>query len=98
MKKALSGQSLKGGGRTRARTWDPLIKSQLLYQLSYAPERRSMPCEVGRLAKRSGDGKRCGACFPRLLPQARKCEKPLDSSGFAKVNPRVDPSGNTGWL
>ena len=25
-----------GGGRTRARTWDPLIKSQLLYQLSYA--------------------------------------------------------------
>jgi hypothetical protein len=25
------------GGRTRARTWDPLIKSQLLYQLSYAP-------------------------------------------------------------
>jgi hypothetical protein len=28
------------GGRTRTRTWDPLIKSQLLYQLSYAPERR----------------------------------------------------------
>ena len=25
------------GGRTRARTWDPLIKSQLLCQLSYAP-------------------------------------------------------------
>ncbi len=25
------------GGRTRARTLDPLIKSQLLYQLSYAP-------------------------------------------------------------
>ena len=25
------------GGRTRARTWDPLIKRQLLYQLSYAP-------------------------------------------------------------
>ena len=24
------------GGRTRVRTWDPLIKSQLLYQLSYA--------------------------------------------------------------
>ena len=22
------------GGRTRTRTWDPLIKSQLLYQLS----------------------------------------------------------------
>jgi hypothetical protein len=27
----------ENGGRTRARTWDPLIKSQLLYQLSYAP-------------------------------------------------------------
>ena len=32
------------GGRTRTRTWDPLIKSQLLYQLSYAPE---MPAAVG---------------------------------------------------
>ena len=28
---------MMSGGRTRARTWDPLIKSQLLYQLSYAP-------------------------------------------------------------
>ena len=27
----------KFGGRTRTRTWDLLIKSQLLYQLSYAP-------------------------------------------------------------
>ena len=25
------------GGRSRVRTYDPLIKSQLLYQLSYAP-------------------------------------------------------------
>ena len=31
------------GGRTRARTWDPLIKSQLLYQLSYAPETVGKP-------------------------------------------------------
>jgi hypothetical protein len=31
-------KSLKDiGGRTRTRTLDPLIKSQLLYQLSYAP-------------------------------------------------------------
>ncbi len=29
----------KFGGRTRTRTLDPLIKSQLLYQLSYAPHR-----------------------------------------------------------
>src|ERR1700675_2247622 len=28
------------GGRTRARTWDPMIKSHLLYQLSYAPGNR----------------------------------------------------------
>jgi hypothetical protein len=28
------------GGRTRIRTLDPLIKSQLLYQLSYAPGSR----------------------------------------------------------
>src|SRR5260370_34885108 len=34
-----SGASVSSGhgGRTRARTWDPLIKSQLLSQLSYAP-------------------------------------------------------------
>ena len=33
-----SGRVLEGlGGRTRARTWDPMIKSHLLYQLSYAP-------------------------------------------------------------
>ncbi|GBR67740.1 hypothetical protein AA103587_0441 [Gluconobacter kanchanaburiensis NBRC 103587] len=42
------------GGHTRARTLDPLIKSQLLYQLSYVPMAR-LPVErliagfVGRL-------------------------------------------------
>jgi len=30
-------KGLSNGGRTRTRTLDPLIKSQLLYQLSYAP-------------------------------------------------------------
>src|SRR3546814_14982380 len=35
----------KNGGRTSARTWDPLIKSQLLYQLSYAP---IFPATTGR--------------------------------------------------
>src|SRR3546814_16626745 len=38
-------QRRKNGGRTRARTWDPLIKSQLLYQLSYAP---IFPATTGR--------------------------------------------------
>ena len=42
-----------GGGRTRARTWDPLIKSQLLYQLSYAPE-CSGNHDVERLSSGSG--------------------------------------------
>ena len=39
------GEKLNGinGGRTRTRTWDPLIKSQLLYQLSYAPENAAPP-------------------------------------------------------
>jgi hypothetical protein len=32
------------GGRSRARTYDPLIKSQLLYQLSYAPEMLPRGC------------------------------------------------------
>ena len=39
------------GGRTRARTWDPLIKSQLLYQLSYAPGFACYLCRRGALAK-----------------------------------------------
>jgi hypothetical protein len=39
------------GGRTRTRTWDPLIKSQLLYQLSYAPE-NAAPKGLGPVAKR----------------------------------------------
>jgi hypothetical protein len=44
------------GGRSRDRTYDPLIKSQLLYQLSYAPELPSAgeaPSDVVRLAKAS---------------------------------------------
>lgn len=36
----------EGGGRTWARTKDPLIKSQLLYQLSYA----SIPAVGGEAA------------------------------------------------
>ncbi len=32
-----AGPNFESGGRTRTRTLDPLIKSQLLYHLSYAP-------------------------------------------------------------
>src|SRR6185436_844985 len=64
------------GGRTRARTWDPMIKSHLLYQLSYAPG-----CGSGkalargrRLAKRPRDVQQTGASFPGLwrLPEMAK--------------------------
>ncbi len=35
----------QSGGRAETRTLGPLIKSQLLYQLSYAPRRRRfIPC------------------------------------------------------
>ena len=43
------------GGRTWARTKDPLIKSQLLYQLSYASEsRRSGEARGGATAAGGG--------------------------------------------
>src|SRR6476660_1507101 len=55
------------GGRTRARTWDPLIKSQLLYQLSYAPGPvRKAFAEGRRLAKRPPDVQQSGPSFPGL--------------------------------
>jgi hypothetical protein len=56
----------KPGGRTRTRTWDPLIKSQLLYQLSYAPRLR-----------RHGSSARAGVVYqsaPGLSSKAwRRC-------------------------
>ena len=36
------------GGRSRTRTYDPLIKSQLLYHLSYAPLERYRPIALQR--------------------------------------------------
>ena len=39
----LPGFRREDGGCTRIRTLDPLIKSQLLYQLSYAPGGRGKP-------------------------------------------------------
>jgi hypothetical protein len=51
------------GGRTRTRTLDPLIKSQLLYQLSYAP---GMP----RRGPRRGAHRVARGC--RAVQQARR--------------------------
>jgi hypothetical protein len=58
------------GGRTRARTWDPMIKSHLLYQLSYAPGTGSGKAFTRgrRLAKRFPDVQQGNeisrGCFP----------------------------------
>src|SRR6188472_4012880 len=61
-----------GGGRTRARTWDPLIKSQLLYQLSYAPDRlRGFPLVHGSSTKAI---LRCPGRRARLVYGPKKME------------------------
>ena len=52
------------GGRTRARTWDPLIKSQLLYQLSYAPAGAR---EHSRKKGRAGFGETTNPVWERSL-------------------------------
>jgi hypothetical protein len=61
------------GGRTRARTWDPLIKSQLLYQLSYAPHCMGMagsgaaiPSRIS-LVESADDGEICRSWFSSYL-------------------------------
>ena len=60
------------GGRTRTRTWDPLIKSQLLYQLSYAPGNRP--------AGRAG-----GVLYQSEFPLSREGPKHTDfRDGFAR--------------
>jgi hypothetical protein len=46
----------ENGGRTRTRTLDPLIKSQLLYQLSYAPARGAPYSNPGLPCKPPGAG------------------------------------------
>src|SRR5665811_2034682 len=55
----------KYGGRTRTRTVDPLIKSQLLYQLSYAPSELRPSRRRRRRPTRLGISE-----LPRVLPLA----------------------------
>ena len=71
------------GGRTRTRTLDPLIKSQLLYQLSYAPgstggsaakprclSKGRPPCPASRTsASRGNPKKKAGPAGPRKSRQ-----------------------------
>ena len=62
------------GGRTRARTLDPLIKSQLLYQLSYAPARLGSEVSLG--PQRRGRDNKCVTACPASL-------RALDSTATA---------------
>ena len=59
--------SEKFGGRTRTRTWDPLIKSQLLYQLSYAPAEAMAEGLAGWETTNPRQGKSCkgGLLIPK---------------------------------
>src|SRR4051812_18431258 len=52
---------ISSGGRTRTRTLDPLIKSQLLYQLSYAPGCRAS-AQAGRAVAKPNIGVQNGLC------------------------------------
>src|SRR5271165_747736 len=71
------------GGRTRIRTLDPLIKSQLLYQLSYAPaylrEATYNPARAACLRLRS--------LFMGAMPGVRRtaAEEDWRSSGFSLI-------------
>src|ERR1700716_1219174 len=74
----------RGGGRTRARTWDPMIKSHLLYQLSYAPG--TGPESLRKRASFSKATLRCPAKqrgFPGHRQGPRIAKKPLESSGLS---------------
>ncbi len=66
------------GGRTRTRTLDPLIKSQLLYHLSYAP---SAALARGLWRARQPGPRPCGA----LAPQARPALQRVLVSGCSSV-------------
>ena len=65
----------KTGGRTWARTKDPLIKSQLLYQLSYASVTGcdGEPCAIGMRAI-SIAGRRCKP-FSRTGPRSARHQR-----------------------
>jgi hypothetical protein len=84
------------GGRTRARTWDPMIKSHLLYQLSYAPG-TGPEKTLARGPSFSKATPRCPANwarFSRPLEGARNGEKSSDSSDFSagfNLRPRPCP-------
>ncbi len=82
----------KSGGRSRARTYDPLIKSQLLYQLSYTPAKR----EAGYVASsiRAVQGIILRLVRAAWHAEGRKRQKAGDSLSPAFSTPMV--RGNLG--
>src|SRR6267378_7137065 len=75
-----------GGGRTRARTWDPMIKSHLLYQLSYAPG--TGPESLRKRASFSKATPRCPASRRGIPPPRQhntKAKKPPETGCFSRV-------------
>ncbi|MDB5682705.1 MAG: hypothetical protein JWM75_403 [Sphingomonas bacterium] len=95
-------RSKEYGGRTWARTKDPLIKSQLLYQLSYA----SMPVGLGGwavpVADRPGSRVFCGCKHPtatlchraRRLLRSIAIRMPMHSSTVIIAEPPNDTNGS----
>src|SRR3954471_10579888 len=95
------------GGRTRARTWDPLIKSQLLYQLSYAPG----PPRRGKLPQAGSCNKRWPGCPAnrhknftlKYNRKSRRAEDPAASlavpivGGLNSIGPPLGLLAPGGW-
>ena len=81
----------KLGGRTRARTWDPMIKSHLLYQLSYAPGLgpEKAFARGRRLAKRFPDVQQSRGSFPGLWPRPGRAKSRWISAASARVPDRL---------
>ncbi len=71
------------GGRTRTRTLDPLIKSQLLYQLSYAPGTNDRRCSshIGRAVASHTSSGMFG------YPDFFLSKTPLDSKRRMRLHP-----------
>ena len=75
------------GGRSRTRTCDPLIKSQLLYQLSYAPPDGEAVLYKGGRACRDWRGFR-----PIGLAEAADADVAVDIDAHQQAQCRTSPS------
>ena len=71
------------GGCSRARTYDPLIKSQLLYLLSYAPTPRAPASEAPAFARARTIAKSCGLTRRAGAYSAGAAASALSTGAFA---------------